>query len=253
MSGITDSAKFNKNSSYYVEVDPTGGGGQIIQGNLQVTGNISAGGDTTTAGLASSGSLTVAGASSLGSNGISITTVGAGGLAVVGPSTMGGLVSAGAGLAVTGNTVLTGALTATGLTTAGGGLSVNGVTQLGGALTVSGATTLTLPPQMPSYNISPRSSSRLARTSLSFNPLAPTIVSTNCIYAFILGTTSGFGFISNPNWGTDTILLLSASSGNITLTATYASPNTYTIVFSQAVAPGGFTQADFEIVAINTT
>jgi hypothetical protein len=38
MSGITDSAKFNKNSSYYLEVDPPAGGGQIINGNLQVTG-----------------------------------------------------------------------------------------------------------------------------------------------------------------------------------------------------------------------
>lgn len=129
MSGITDSSKFNKNSSYYVEIDPAAGGGQVIQGNLQVTGNISAGGNSTTTGTAQAGSLAVTGASSTGS------------LNVAGASTLSGAVTASAGLAVTGNSILTGSLTATGLTTAGGGLNVSGAAALGGALTTNGLTT----------------------------------------------------------------------------------------------------------------
>jgi len=143
MSGITDSAKFNKNSSYYVEVDPTGGSGQIIQGNLQVTGNISAGGNSATVGLVSGGSLSVSGVSTLGLNGTSLTSVGAGGLAVLGSTTSTGLIAGNGGLAVTGASNLTGALTASGLTTANGGLNVTGVTALGGALNVTGVTTAT--------------------------------------------------------------------------------------------------------------
>jgi hypothetical protein len=95
MSGITDSAKFNKNSSYYVEIDPTAGGGQVIQGNLSVSGNISAGGNNTTVGLASSGSLTVSGVTSLGNNGTSLTSVGAGGLAVLGNTAVAGVTNSG--------------------------------------------------------------------------------------------------------------------------------------------------------------
>jgi hypothetical protein len=141
MSGITDSAKFNKNSSYYVEVDPAGGGGQVIQGNLQVSGNITAGGDSSTVGSVSGGSLNINGASNLGVNGVSLSTVGAGGLAVLGQIASTGLIGGQNGLAITGNTVLTGALTTTALTTAGGGLSVNGVSALGGATTSAGLLT----------------------------------------------------------------------------------------------------------------
>ena len=75
MSGITDSAKFNKNSSYYVEIDPNGGGGDVIQGNLQVTGNISVGGTSTLTGAVNTGSLTVAGASSL-TGGLTVDVLG---------------------------------------------------------------------------------------------------------------------------------------------------------------------------------
>ena len=46
MSGITDSSKFNKNSPYYVAVDANAGGGDVINGNLQITGNLGVGGTT---------------------------------------------------------------------------------------------------------------------------------------------------------------------------------------------------------------
>jgi len=95
MSGITDSAKFNKNSSYYVEIDPAGGGGQVIQGNLSVSGNISAGGNSNTTGLASAGSLSVSGITTLGSNGTSLITVGAGGLSVLGNTAVTGVTNSG--------------------------------------------------------------------------------------------------------------------------------------------------------------
>jgi len=72
MSGITDSAKFNKNSSYYLEIDPPAGGGQIINGNLVVNGNENVNGN-----VQNSGSNTVGGAVTiLGGAGGTALTVG---------------------------------------------------------------------------------------------------------------------------------------------------------------------------------
>jgi len=137
MSGITDSAKFNKNSSYYVEVDPTGGGGQIIQGNLQVSGNISAGGDLAVVGQSSTGTLIVQGASQLGSGGVGVTSVGAGGLAVVGTTTTTTLTATG-NIGAGGTIASVGAMNSGGLLTAAAGLSVTGTSNLAGNAIVAG-------------------------------------------------------------------------------------------------------------------
>jgi len=137
MSGITDSAKFNKNSSYYVEVDPTGGGGQIIQGNLQVSGNISAGGGLAVVGQSSTGSLIVQGASQLGSGGVGVTSVGAGGLAVVGTTTTTTLTATG-NIGAGGTIASVGAMSSGGLLSGSAGLSVTGTSTLTGNANVTG-------------------------------------------------------------------------------------------------------------------
>lgn len=100
MSGITDSAKFNNNSSYYIAIEPNTGGGEVINGNLQITGNLGVGGTTLTTGLTTSGSLNIVGTASLGSGGTGLTTIGGGGLNVTGASTV-------AALTVSGNTSFT--------------------------------------------------------------------------------------------------------------------------------------------------
>lgn len=62
MSGITDSAKFNSNSSYYLANEPsTAGGTDTINGNLTVTGNTSSLGS-----LSAGTTLTVSGTATLG-------------------------------------------------------------------------------------------------------------------------------------------------------------------------------------------
>ena len=137
MSGITDSAKFNKNSSYYVEIDPAGGGGQVIQGNLQVSGNISAGGNTNTTGSTTTGSLVVTGASQLGSGGVGVTAVGAGGLQVLGATTTNALTSIG-NISSGGTIASVGAMNSNGLLTASAGLSVTGTSTLAGNTNVTG-------------------------------------------------------------------------------------------------------------------
>jgi hypothetical protein len=94
MSGITDSAKFNKNSSYYLEIDPPAGGGQIINGNLVVNGNETINGNTNVNGnIINSGSNTVGGTVTiLGGAGGTALTVGQNGsprdMVVTGASNM---------------------------------------------------------------------------------------------------------------------------------------------------------------------
>lgn len=62
MSGITDSAKFNSNSSYYLANEPSSAGGtDTINGNLTVTGNTSSLGS-----LSAGTTLTVSGTATLG-------------------------------------------------------------------------------------------------------------------------------------------------------------------------------------------
>jgi hypothetical protein len=94
MSGITDSAKFNSNSSYYLANEPsTAGNTDTINGNLTVTGNINS------VGSISSGTT----------------------LAVQGATTIGG------SLNVTGAVTMASTLNATGLVTATAGVTSNAV------------------------------------------------------------------------------------------------------------------------------
>ena len=61
-SSLTDGAKFNQNSSYYVAIDPTAGPGDVIQGNFTITGNLAVGGASSLTTLSVSGASTLTGA-----------------------------------------------------------------------------------------------------------------------------------------------------------------------------------------------
>lgn len=98
-SAITDGAKFNSNSSYYVPKNPAPGSGDVITGNLEVTGTLEVGGAVTIDGnlTATDGTLNISP-----------------NLAVSGTTTSTGLITATAGV------------TSTGLITANGGVTVVG-------------------------------------------------------------------------------------------------------------------------------
>jgi hypothetical protein len=116
MSGITDSAKFNNSTSYYVPKVPAPGAGDVITGNLQVTGTLEVGGAVTIDGAltATDGTLNVSP-----------------NIAIAGTTTSTGLITATAGV------------TSTGLVTANGGLTVVGSS----TLQATTATSLIVPAQ----------------------------------------------------------------------------------------------------------
>ena len=114
MSGITDSAKFNNSTSYYVPKVPSPNSGDVITGNLTVTGNLGVGGAFNVDGNITSTDGTVNVNDNLAVNGnVPIT----GNLSVTGTSLCTGLITATAGLSSAGPLSGSGALISGNLTT----------------------------------------------------------------------------------------------------------------------------------------
>ena len=129
MSGITDSARFNNSSNYFISADPIGNIPQTISGNLLVTGNTATG----TISGAAGGTLPVTG-------GLSVT-----GNAGVSGSLTSATFNCG-GNVVTGGSLGAGALTVAGSAIFNGGVTVTGATNMQAAsctsLAVSGTSNL---------------------------------------------------------------------------------------------------------------
>jgi hypothetical protein len=147
MSGINDSAKFNSTSSYYVEATPFGGG-QIVNGNLQVTGGISAGAGVTVTGPGSftgtlaSGAATITGAAAV-SGALSSSSLNVTGPAVVTGTLTSGAISAPsitAPTAAVSGTATVGTLSATQVNSVNENISGTTTTN---ALTVGGVSNFT--------------------------------------------------------------------------------------------------------------
>jgi hypothetical protein len=121
-SSITDGAKFNSNSSYYLARDPSDQGpGDTISGNLTVTGNVAIGGTTTSTGqITANGGIAVqSGNLSVSPGASNLSAVNASGaLTVVGASNLTSVVASG-NLTVAGNGVIGTPSTSTSLTVNG--------------------------------------------------------------------------------------------------------------------------------------
>ena len=183
MSGITDSARFNNSSNYFISADPIGNIPQTINGNLLVTGNTATG--------------TISGAA----GGILPVT---GGLSVTGNAGVSGALTSGtfncSGNVVTGGSLGAGALTVSGSSIFNNGVTVTGATSMQAAscttLAVSGTSTFGPLSNINANNTIPQTGMGTPASPISINVVsggtAPTLqlVGNKCYVTLNLSGTT---------------------------------------------------------------